>query len=105
MSKQNAFLARIEARINREKMETQRFTRQLMADLVAVALNTEFGLGADRLEQFNNKLAALFDEYAGAWNDEMDDTKDAEYARDKLDAKLKQIYGDKFVPWAERYDF
>ncbi len=104
MSKQNAFLARIEARVQREKRDTQRWTRQLMGDIYAIALNSELGLGAERLEAVNMKAAALFDEYAADWNKEMNDTDDAEAARGMLDAKLKQIYGAKFVPWEERYE-
>jgi hypothetical protein len=102
--KQNAFLAKVEARIQREKMYTQRWTRQLMGDIFAIALNSELGLGAERLEAVNLKVAALFDEYAGDWNKEINDTDDAEAARDILDKKLKQIYGAKFVPWEERYE-
>ena len=104
MSKQNAFLARIEDRVQREKRDTQRWTRQLMGDIYAIALNSELGLGAERLEAVNMKAAALFDEYAADWNKEMNDTDDAEAARGMLDAKLKQIYGAKFVPWEERYE-
>lgn len=100
--KRNAFLDKIETRIEREKLEAQRFTRQLMADLLAIALNSEMGIGAERLEQINKKWAALFDEYATLWNS---DTPDAEYSRETLDRKLKQIYGDKFVPWEDRYAF
>ena len=104
MSKQNAFLARIEDRVQREKRDTQRWTRQLMGDIYAIALNSELGLGAERLESVNMKAAALFDEYAADWNKEMNDTDDTEAARGMLDAKLKQIYGAKFVPWEERYE-
>lgn len=31
------------------------------------------------------------------------DTPDMEYTKAKLDQRLKQICGDKFQPWEERY--
>ena len=100
MAKHNAFLERIKREKEQACLETQQFTRQLMVDLISIALNTELGIGAERLEQINLKLAALFDEYAVIWKE---DTIDTEYSRSTLDAKLKQIYGDRFMPWEERY--
>ena len=35
--------------------------------------------------------------------DDAKDDKSIEYTKDKLDRKLKQIMGDNFKPWDERY--
>ena len=96
--KRNAYLDRME-RIRRESaLESHRFTRQLMCDLAYIALNKQ-GLGAKRLKQFANDLAALFDEYADIYNSDTD----KEYAMAKLDERLKQIFGPEYQPWEVRY--
>ena len=98
--KKNAFLARVDRQIQAEKLETHRFTRQMMVDLSYIALNKAFGFGADRLKKYANELLEVYSEYADLWNN---DTADTEYAREKMDAKLKQIFGDDFHAWAIRY--
>lgn len=98
--KKSSFLARIEAQKQAEKLETHRFTRQLMVDLSFIALNSELGLGAERLKKYANRLEAVYGEYADLWNS---DDQDTEYSREKLDEKLKQIFGDDFHPWTIRY--
>ena len=100
MSKQSGFLQRMEAEKRRACLEAQRFTRQLMVDISMIALNSEFGFGADRLKRYADRLKVIFEEYADLWNG---DTADTEYSRAKLDAKLRQICGDQFVEWEERY--
>lgn len=45
-------------------------------------------------------MLRVYEAYADLWNA---DTQDTEYSRGKLDQKLKQICGDYFVPWEERY--
>lgn len=100
MSGKNAFLQRIEREKQAAALEAHRFIRQLMCDLAFIALNSRFGFGASRLTEFANALRELFDEYADLWNG---DTYDTEYSRAALDAKLKQIFGDDFHSWEQRY--
>ena len=78
----------------------RRFMRQLMFDLSCIALNETESFGVERINRFCDKLIALHDEYAVIFNS---DSKDQEYSRAVLDKKLKQIAGDKFIPWEERY--
>ena len=91
-------------RVEKQKQEamvyTHRFTRQMMIDVTMIALNKEFGFGADRLKRFVKTLLGIYGEYADIWNN---DTPDTEYAKAKLDEKLKQICGEFFEPWEERY--
>ena len=98
--KQSAFLARLEAQKEREKLATLRFTRQLMIDCSTVALNNVFGFGADRLKKFADEVARVYENYADLINE---DTADEEYSWESLDKKLKQICGENFTPWEERY--
>ena len=97
--KKNSLVDRIEKAKFNAALEAHRFTRQLMVDLAYIALNRQ-GMGAKRLQQFGNDLAQVYDEYADIWNG---DDPDTEYARAKLDEKLKQIFGDDFHPWEIRY--
>jgi len=100
MAKKNALLDRI-GRIQKETFLTaQHFTRQLCLDQASIVLNREFGFGAERLQRFNAAMVELYGEYASVWNS---DTKDVEYSKAKMDDALRQIYGDAFIPWKERY--
>lgn len=58
------------------------------------------GLGKKRLTQYANDLQEIFAEYADIWNG---DDPDTEFARAKLDEKLRQIFGEDFHPWEVRY--
>lgn len=98
--KKNAFLARVDAQIEAEKLETHRFTRQMMVDLSYIALNKAFGFGADRLKKYADTLLDVYTEYADMWNG---DTADTEYSRAALDKRLQQIFGPDFHAWEIRY--
>lgn len=98
--KHNSFLDRVEKQKQEAMVYTHRFTRQIMIDCTLIALNKEYGFGAERLKRFVATLLSIYAEYADLWNS---DTADTEYARAKLDARLKQICGEYFQPWEERY--
>ena len=100
MAKKNALVDRI-AQIRKETfLTTQHFTRQLVLDQAAIVLNRDFGFGAERLQRFNAAMVEIYGEYADLWNT---DTADVEYSKATMDAALKQIYGDLFLPWEVRY--
>jgi len=99
--KRSGLLAREEAAYRRGLRDGHRFMRQLMYDLMCIALNETEGFGFERLSRLCDKLATLHDEYAVIFNS---DSKDQEYSRAVLDRKLRQIAGDEhFIPWEERY--
>lgn len=98
--KNNSFMDRIERQKQAAMLSTHRFTRQLMIDVAMIALSNEYGFGADRLKRFADAVLGVYEEYTDLWNS---DTKDTEYSRAALDAKLAQICGEYFVPWDERY--
>ena len=98
--KKNSFMDRVEKQKHEAMLYTHRFTRQMMIDITMIALNKEFGFGADRLKRFIKTLLGVYGEYADLWNS---DTPDTEYAKAALDAKLRQILGDDFEDWEERY--
>ena len=55
--------------------------------------------GPDRLAKIYEGLKAMTDEYHTAFIDH----KEADYYQEKLDKQLKEIWGDKLVPFYERY--
>ena len=78
--------------------------RQKIADLMALALNDPAVMGKDvlgpeRIKKVYTKLHELEAELAQAWRkgDEQD------YAQARLDRELRRIFGNEFVPFAERY--
>ena len=98
--KKSGYLQRMQSQREREFLNTQRFTRQLMCDLAMIALNNAFGFGPVRLQRFADELVEVFSEYADIWNG---DTQDTTYARACLDRKLREILGDNAQPWEVRY--
>lgn len=54
----------------------------------AVALNDEFGFGAERIVRFREKLNSTIEEYGDLLND-----TDAEYADGKLEEAYRRIMG------------
>ena len=102
--KQSGFLAKIEARHQREleeaELNTLRFTRQVMMDCTAIALNEKCGFGPERIKAIMDAVSETYSEFADLINA---DTDDQDYSWTKLDKKLKQICGPYFMPFEERY--
>ena len=98
--KQSGLAKREGAAYLRGLRDGRRFMRQLMYDLSCVALNETEGMGYDRLNRFGEALTKLYDEFAVIFNS---DSRDQEYTKSVLDRRLKQIAGDKFIPWEDRY--
>lgn len=100
MAKNRSYLDRIQKAKKQGFLMGQHFTRQLCMDQAGIILNREFGFGADRLERFNAGMIEMYAEFADVWNS---DTNDVEYSKATMDRALKRIWGDRFVPWKERY--
>lgn len=98
--KKSGLLQRIQTEREQSNRLTMRFTRQTMMDCAMIALNREFGFGADRLIRFQDAVKKVYCDFAEVWNA---DDPDTEYARAKLDEALKRICGQYFAPWEERY--
>lgn len=88
--KRNAMLARIEAaaeaRYQKRLHASMDMLLQMCLDAAMIAANEVFNMGPSRVEAFCNAFS-----------------EDMEYTKAKLDQRLKQICGDKFQPWEERY--
>lgn len=88
----NAYAAKIQAQRahlrNEERAELIHRILTTVYQASAVALNDEFGFGADRIEKFRSALDATICEY-GVMFDEVD----ADYADGKLEQRYEQIMG------------
>lgn len=101
--KPNPMLAKIQAAHEREKTFLRTFTIQQCVDIMMIAVNAEFGFGAERLNRLEQIFYDVFREYARMMLEDAKDDKSIEYTKDKLDRKLQQIMGTYFMPWNERY--
>lgn len=72
--------------------------------IFVIAANRAWGIGNGRLRRFTEEVynvSVEFDNYAKSAND--DDDEDFEYARDKLNERIQQIFGDEPVEFRLRY--
>lgn len=104
MAKQNAFLAKMEAMAEARCRAERRFTLQQCADMLLIAANEEFGFGPDRLRRLLTAYQTAWNEYASMVIEDSDSDRSIEYTRAKTDEKLRQICGEWFQPWEERYE-
>ena len=77
---------------------------QKMADYIAIALHDPDCMGENAFEReqidaFFAYLQAAVDFYGKAFSD----SNEADHIQQKLDDALKEIYGDDFQPFRERY--
>lgn len=101
--KKNPMLAQIEARHEREKSALRLFCVQQSKDMMLLAANRAFGFGPERAKQLADAFDAVWREFATMTVEDAKDDKEIWYAKDKLDAALRSVCGDYFVPWDERY--
>ena len=95
------YMDRVQAAYARDNYVNGMAVQQLMADAAVIALNREFGFGADRCARFMPALQRAADDMASLI---MEDTPDAIYSREKIDQLLLSIVGeDNFIPWERRY--
>ena len=77
--------------------------KQRMVDYMTIALRDPAIMGKDiwgreRIEKLFVALEALDKEFAEAYTS----AKEADYLQDRLDRKLREIYGDDLVPFEKR---
>ena len=74
-----------------------------IADMMLIAANDALGAGASRLQLLFDAFCAAYREYGELLMEDQKTDKDFIYLRGKLDMKLRQILGEHFKPWEERY--
>lgn len=101
--KKNPMLAQIEARHQAELRASRLFTVQQSKDMMLLAANRAFGFGPERAKQLADAFDAVWREFALLTVEDAEHDREIWYAKDKLDAALRDVCGDHFVPWEERY--
>ena len=97
-------------RKNCEVLETalgmmQQWFAQFFMDITTIVLADSEVMGKDtfgpvRLERINKAINAMYAEY----NECLENQTESDYKREDIDRRLRQICGDKAVPWEERYE-
>lgn len=89
----NAYAAKLQAqRVHLRNEERAELIHRILTTVYqasAVALNEQFGFGADRISRFRDAMEQTIIEY-GAMLDDVD----ADYADGKLSKRYEQIMGD-----------
>lgn len=92
----NAYAAKLQAqRVRLQNKERTDLIQQILTTVYqasAVALNEQFGFGADRISRFREAMEQTIVEYGALLN-----STDTEYADGKLEQRYKQIMNQKHV--------
>lgn len=77
---------------------------QLACDYITMALRDPDCMGKDtfgrgRIEKLLSKSMEMDDHFWVAFGDDVE----ADYVQEEMDARLREVYGDELVPFAQRY--
>lgn len=103
MKKPNPMLAKIEARHQAEMTHCRLFTAQQCKDVLLIAANRAFGFGPDRAKALGDAFDEAFNEYAEMTLEDAKTDREIWYTKAKVDDALREICGEHFQPWDERY--
>lgn len=103
----NGLLRRIEAKyaahyaaLYQAKM---RMTLQLAQDAAMTAANEVLQLGPGRAEEFALAFTEAVNDIGTMMFEDQQDDKEFVYTKARVDRRLKEICGENFQPWEERY--
>ena len=105
MAKQSGYLARLQKQKAADISYNRKFTMQWMADAAILAANEVFQRKGKKLVEFHNAFIRYTHEIAEMTLDDAKGDKTLEYTKYKVDERLKDLLGEDFVPWEERYRF
>lgn len=83
----------------------RRFTMQWCADAAIIAAHEVFQRKGEKLVEFHNAFVKYANEIAEMTLADAKDDKAIDYTKGKVDGQLKELLGEAFQPWEERYDF
>ena len=115
MAKQNPMLAKIEEKYRREyelKLTSARASHliqldmalQQAADAAMMAIDDVFDVNEYSAEKFYVAHVQYVNQMARLMLDDYEDDKEMLHTKTDIDRRLKQIVGDNFEPWEERYN-
>ena len=101
----NAYLAKLEQRMQDRARVSQYVNERQSLDALIIAINDEFGFGAERIGRLISKYIDTRIEVADMFMDDRYKNKDKEiaYAKGKLDKRLQSIMGKEYLEHDVRY--
>lgn len=99
MAKRNAFLSAVSNQV----AASQHIHSQMCKDAAFLAANKVFNMGPGRVEKFSEAFDEALREIAIMTIKDGKHDKELWHTKDTLDRRMKQICGEHFVPWEERY--
>ena len=101
----NAYLAQLEQRMQDRSRVSQYVNERQSLDALIIAINDEFGFGAERIGRLISKYIDTRIEVADMFMDDryMNKDKDITYAKAKLDKRLQSIMGPDYPEHEDRY--
>lgn len=103
--KKSSFIQRMQEQKAYEIKWHREFTIQWCADAAILAANEVFQRKGEKLVEFNNTFAQYAKMIAEMTLDDARGDKSIVYTKEKVDGRLKELLGDAFVPWDDRYKF
>lgn len=101
--KPNAFLAKVEERMNHNMALQREFTMQQCEDIWLIMLHEDFGFGPARCQKAQEKFRETLLDFCKLCVEDGDDDKEIVYTKASVDRQLQGALGDAFKPWEERY--
>lgn len=102
MSKNSAFLAKIQKAQAVREQQAQRFARTFQLDMVTLALG-RMGKREAFFREFDKVLSEVSQEYSKDILEDAANDPDLWYIKDTMDRELKQYTGKFFAPYEKRY--
>ncbi|OUN05516.1 hypothetical protein B5G43_12585 [Flavonifractor sp. An92] len=96
----NAYAKKLQAVMDTRLARQQMIDMQMAKDAALIAAAEVFHMGPGRTPAYSAAFDQAIHDIAAMT---VEDTKDMEYTKTKLDQRLRQICGEHFVPWEERY--
>lgn len=94
------YLAQVQREVKRQLTEARAVHTQMCLDDAIIAANEVFSMGESRVEPFVRAFSETLTDIATIT---VEDTRDLEYTKAKVDGALRRICGKHFQPWEERY--
>lgn len=101
--KRSGYLQRVRRDVNRQLMESRSIHTQMCLDAAMIAANEVFNMGPSRAKAFADAFSSALKEIATMTVQDGKSDKQLWFTKTKLDERLKQICGENFQPWEERY--
>ena len=101
--KQSGYLQRVRKDVNRQLAESRQICIQMCLDAALIAANEVLQLGPGRAKAFCDAFSATLSEIAAMTVADGKTDRELWHTKDTIDRRLRQICGDNFQPWEERY--